>query len=262
MSDNPTVCAVMLTADRPEMARRAVECFRAQTYPAKRLLTYNTGDGELYWDYDPFIAHHRYRPVGTHRGDEPIGAIRNWANEEAQADILIHWDDDDYSHPNRIAEQVALLQSSGADAVGYREMLFWREAATVVNWKERAANHESQLGEAWLYSNLNPSYCLGTSLCYWRKTWERKPFEATSQGEDFAFCAGLKTVSVTSIFDVHNDPFVECLPNGDADKTPRMIATIHSGNTSVAYRTELMRQAEEWQRVPEWDDYARKVMEC
>ena len=60
--------------------------------------------------------------------------LRNFAGEANgpawMPEILIHWDDDDYSHPNRIAEQVALLQSSGADAtVGFREMLFWREDA-------------------------------------------------------------------------------------------------------------------------------------
>ncbi len=33
--NEPTVCAMMLTADRPELAKRAVECFRAQTYPSQ-----------------------------------------------------------------------------------------------------------------------------------------------------------------------------------------------------------------------------------
>ena len=47
-------------------------------------------------------------------------------------DILIHWDDDDYSHPNRIAEQVALLKSSGADVVGFSEMLSWRETPQAI----------------------------------------------------------------------------------------------------------------------------------
>ena len=140
---------------------------------------------------------------------------------------------------------MVLLQSSGADCVGYREMLFWKQPD----------------GEAWLYSNRDPRYCLGTSLCYWRKTWERKPFEATSQGDDHLFTLGLKCVSVTSIFDVHNDPYIDVLPNGEADKTPRMIARIHAGNTSNAYDPADMRKASEWKRVPEWDSHARWIME-
>ena len=247
----PLVLCVMPAAGRQSMVNRAVCCFRAQTYSNKLLAILDNGPEPLVIEAGRGVHVTRLQPGVDRR---PIGELRNLVNALAlpgvfDAPIIAHWDSDDVSSAERLTEQVALLQQSGAEAVGYGEMLFW----------------DSRPGAfcgAWLFTSPNPRYCLGTSLCYWRKTWERKPFEATSQGEDFAFCAGLKTVSVTSIFDVHNDTFVECLPIGDAEKTPRMIATIHSGNTSVAYRTELMRQAEEWQRVPEWDDYARKVMEC
>jgi len=277
---NPTVVAVMLTADRPEYARRAVECFRRQTYPAKRLLIYDTGTDDAEdcpGDYPLVIW------IPEESRGRTIGELRNAANSHVEgvevdlsagtskdcgADILIHWDDDDYSHPNRIAEQVALLQSSGADVVGYRECLFWRERQPIENLDakfgiERRTNFAIP-GEAWLYSNPDPRYCLGTSLCYWRKTWERKPFEATSQGEDVRFCTGLKCVGVPT------GPMLGKLtglsnvkPSKDA--APRMIARIHSGNTSTVYRAELMaaieRQGGEWKRSPEWDSYCRGVME-
>ena len=181
-----------------------------------------------------------------------IGELRNAANShiegvEVNADIIIHWDDDDYSHPNRIAEQVALLQSSGADCVGYRKMLFWRKIQPTV---EELMFTVPPPAEAWLYSNPNPGYCLGTSLCYWRKTWERKPFQATSQGEDLQFCTGLKCAGIDSTW--HES-------YRDASLQPRMIARIHAGNTSNAY-LDFERKSE-WRRVPEWDAYARSIME-
>ncbi len=37
----PLVCCVMLTRDRPEMVKRAVDSFRSQTYKRKKLLIYN-----------------------------------------------------------------------------------------------------------------------------------------------------------------------------------------------------------------------------
>jgi hypothetical protein len=45
MPDIPSVTCLMLTKDRPEMARHAVECFRRQTYPARkrRLLIWDQG---------------------------------------------------------------------------------------------------------------------------------------------------------------------------------------------------------------------------
>jgi len=255
----PTVCAVMLTADRPELARRAVECFRRQTYQAKRLLIINTGPGTILEDE----THDMAEPCFVGADALTIGELRNMAmsstdyrphNTRREADVIVHWDDDDYSHPNRIAEQVALLQSSGADVVGYREMLFWREA--------RDIGSSGSLDEAWLYSNPDPRYCLGTSLCYWRKTWERKPFEATSQGEDVRFCTGLKCVGVSGIN--RDEPAGPGLSCQGVDVVPRMIARIHAGNTSTVYRPELMaaieRQGGEWKRSPEWDSYCAEIM--
>ena len=292
----PTVCAIMLTADRPEYARRAVECFRRQTYPLKRLIIWETtvdpncGFGRNHgyvWDGTDGMGcawisvYHRCLTrsesiIGSsgrviYRAKDvpgaPIGTLRNLANERSNTDILIHWDDDDYSHPNRIAEQVALLQSSGADVVGYREILFWREpfGRCICRGDGLMGMRCDAHGEAWLYSNPDPRYCLGTSLCYWRKTWERKPFEATSQGEDIRFCTGMKCVAITSMpvatFDIGKNGD----PTNDPKVQPRMIARIHSGNTSTAYKPELMaaieRQGGEWKRVPEWDSYCRATME-
>ena len=272
---DPTVCAILLTADRPEYARRAVECFRRQTYTGpKRLLVIASGvydeprgGGDLYPDVILGVSRYEQATIGT---------LRNFAGEATaclDAEILIHWDDDDYSHPNRIAEQVALLQSSGADVVGYREILFWREpfGRCICRGDGLMGMRCDAHGEAWLYSNPDPRYCLGTSLCYWRKTWERKPFEATSQGEDVRFCTGLDCVGVSSL--------QIKIPYGSGDDSnvpnpfntgPRMIARIHSGNTSTAYRSanpseDRLRLAELqgscWKRTPEWDSYCRGVCE-
>ncbi len=252
----PTVCAVMLTADRPELAKRAVECFRRQTYPAKRLLILDSGSSVPSAFLDETVWLHCVTPkaYGT------IGQLRNFANAAASArnvDILIHWDDDDYSHPNRIAEQVALLQSSGADCVGYRGMLFWRKIQPTV---EELMFTVPPPAEAWLYSNPNPGYCLGTSLCYWRKTWERKPFQATSQGEDLQFMTGLKCVGMSAIGGHGCGTKIANFPPLGDDDMPRMIARIHAGNTSNAYRD--FERKSEWRRAPEWDAYARSIMEA
>lgn len=246
----------MLTANRPEMARRAVECFRAQTYSRKQLFVLDTspGAGDLPLMTDAQAGEFTACCTPTIK-PVTIGELRNEANrvsrvvfgsDIARPDILIHWDDDDFSHPNRIAEQVALLQSSGADCVGYREMLFWRKP------------YSCAAGEACLYTAQNPEHVLGTSLCYWRKTWERKPFGATSQGEDCRFTAGLKVVSVSS-FDMLGDLGWEKLPEGHQRRFPRMIARIHAGNTSNAYRPDEMARVKEWQRVPAWDEYCRGI---
>lgn len=263
--NEPTVCAVMLTANRPEMARRAVECFRSQTYGPKRIHIFDTSstsktcgaiddrDNEThFWVNDPAYE------AETFFAGMTVGCLRNEAIEDSKhghtgADIIIHFDDDDWSHPNRIAEQVALLQSSGADAVGYNEMLFWREP----QYTERNYRQEVT-GEAWLYSSPSPRYILGTSFCYWRHTWEKRPFEATDartgNGEDTIWLQGVKSVGVSS------RPIDEDPPMSTREQ-PRMIASIHGANTSNGYSALAMSCAQ-WKRAYVWDAHCRSTMEA
>lgn len=211
------------------MHAAAIRCYESQTYPNRELVLV---DG---------------RQFAT------IGETRNCGNDTATGDIIAHFDDDDWSHPNRIAEQVALLQSSGADAVGYNEALFWREGRLIY---DRVADESyTDSGSALLYSNRDPRYCLGTSLCYWRKTWERKPFRATSSGEDFHFCEGLHTLSSTSMPQYH--PY---LHGSIPDIEPRLIARIHAGNTSKNYADCDSEQSPGWRRAPEWNSYCAERM--
>jgi glycosyltransferase involved in cell wall biosynthesis len=226
-----------LTKNRPEMLAHAVRCFNAQTYENKWLLIFDTGFADfLYEGEDVYHIH------ALELGHLSIGALRNAAISytdpsfrDLRADIICHFDDDDYSHRNRIAEQVALLQASGADVAGYSDMLFWREADQ----------------QAWLY--LGPQKALGTSLAYWRPTWERKPFPdqprpGFATGEDTDWIRGLNLASVPSFSERHPHYIT---------KDPRMIARIHRANTSGSY--QLMEHSDSWRRVPDWDNYCREV---
>lgn len=231
------------------MAKRAVECFRAQTYPNKHLLIVNSGQGPAFEESDELSE-----PCFVGIDAMHIGEIRNHGNKYAashyaeswkRADIFIHWDDDDWSHPNRIAEQVALLQASGKQAVGYREMLFWR-----TGYEFEGAKWETR--QAWLYRDNRPNYIVGTSLCYWRKTWEAKPFNPKlperrgATGEDTEWLRGLDTLGVNGFSD------------GTNAHGPRLIASIHGSNT-MDYKG-IEKAPETWTRVPEWDSYCRETM--
>jgi hypothetical protein len=237
MSQQPTVCAVMLTRNRPEMAKHAVRCWQAQAYENKRLLIWDTSDELEACNQMPAPGIMRVPAVP----ETSIGELRNAANFFAsignpKPEIFIHWDDDEHSSPHRIAEQVALLQASGADAVGYSDMLFWREADQ----------------QAWLY--LGPQKALGTSLAYWRSTWEKKPFPdqprpGFATGEDTDWIRELTLASNTSIVESEQDRI--------GVLTPRMVARIHSKNTSGSY--QLMEHSDSWRRVSEWDNYCREV---
>lgn len=226
MSEQPLVVCVMLTRDRPEMARRAVRSFEAQTYQNKMLFILDTGSGEfpikqengIYAEYWPNVEH-------------SIGMLRNLANAYANpyclnTEIIIHFDDDDYSHPNRIAEQVALLQASGKECVGYRRVPF------LVSTGEH-------LG-AWEYSNDDPRYCIGSSLAYLRSAWERNPFKDRMCGEDKEFVRAVDSMGV------------DCFIDGE----PRMVCSIHGGNTS----STINLASPNWKRVKALDSKLESIM--
>jgi hypothetical protein len=179
-------------------------------------------------------------------------------------DILIHWDDDDWSHPNRIAEQVALLQASGADCVGYNEMLFWREPG--VGRDKDGTSRGCPIcqtlpcscdGQAWLYTGTRGGVpALGTSLCYWRKTWERHHFANETQGVEDHWLREKNVVGVSSLdLRIPGTPIMQ-------ERAPRMIARIHGGNTSNGYDLEkhVAQGSREWKRVPEWDARVREIL--
>lgn len=253
---NLSVCCVMLTNGRPEMVKRAIRSFKAQEYREKHLLIFDTGEFPLYvavkaasFAVDPndFSISYTHMALDASKG-APVGTLRNMANDLSLKswDCIAHWDSDDWSHPRRIEEQVRLLQSDPSlDVVGYRDMLFWNQTP-------------GQFCGAWFYENRDSRYCLGTSLCYWRKAWERVKFlpmpnKAGATGEEFHWLKAMNALGESSL---PSDPN---LPDYPATK-PRMIASIHGANTQY-YGGDLLESSTSWRRVPGWDDHCRKVME-
>ncbi len=244
-STNPTVCAVMLVNGRHEMVKRAIRSFQAQTYQEKHLYLLDNGDvpcTDALPDKYPKhgILYHR-----SPRRGRTIGELRNyaidWAGIPKAPDIIVHMDSDDVSHPNRIAEQVSLLQASGKECVGYRDMLFW---------------DEESVGEAWFYVNGQRDYCLGTSLCYWRSVWEKRPFEhlpkgPTGMGEDARWLAGVDSIGDVSFNRTRGVNYPD---------EPRMIASVHGGNTSSMMSIAIKVKDHMVWRAREWDNFCATRM--
>lgn len=223
----PRVLCVMLANGRQQMVDRAVRCFHEQIYPNRILAVLDSGEKPVLVTRRAGIQVTRLEPDGRQRS---IGELRNLANALCipnEAELIAHWDSDDWSHPLRLTEQVELLQSSGAQVTGYREMLFWDSM-----WKEFSG--------AWLYSMGKPSYCLGTSLMYTRKVWERHPFDHRHTGEDTTWLHKVKSVVTASA----------------VSDEPRMIASIHGDNTCA--RIDPDRKV--WRRAPEFDEVCRETM--
>lgn len=189
-------CVMPTQANRTRFWQQAIDAWTAQTYPHRRLLIACEDAGAL---------RRLPRADGIELLQCPdlrtLGQKRNWLNDRAVGDFIAHWDDDDWSDPRRLEDQIGRLQATGKAVTGYRVMEF--HGAT----------------EKWLYSGT-PQFVLGTSLCYRREWWHRNQFEMKHIGEDNSFVMQAAAARQLAV----------------ADGRGMMIARDHDANTSPRAR--------------------------
>jgi hypothetical protein len=228
----PSVCCLCLTADRQVFTDRAVRCFESQSYENCWMLIYDTG-------IEPYKLEGVHPLIVTmyRRGSRghAIGALRNEAIELARnADIIAHWDSDDWSDANRVTAQVAELENSGNCWVtGLQNVLFLDTRAASQAWEyDCARSHHSVK-------------VIGASLMYRREAWEIKQFDPhRSGGEDREWEKHQRVQRLQGVA-----------------PAPLLIAEVHGANSSGVYSVFDHHQPAfqpEWRRAPEWDSYCRE----
>lgn len=214
----PVVACITLTRDRPQYVARALQCIQNQTVACISVLI---DTGQL--SAEGWATYHHYVPQYAGKS---IGWLRNFAIEQhPEATHIAHFDDDDWSCPERIEEQLAHLRISGKDVTGYGNMLFYD------------ANQDRVLK----YDSHRTDYALGTSLLYRREVWERVKFpDQTPEDTTWQNLVGHQNISSIS----------------SLSPSPRMIQTIHAGNASAHYTPSAFFDAD-----PEHDRFVRQVLE-
>lgn len=183
-----SVSCIMPTKNRRQFVPRAIACFLAQSYEPRELIVLDNGDSIL--DLVPKLPNIRYMRMPA---KQTTGQLRNLCCQLAAAEFIAHWDDDDWSHPLRLEEQIAAIGDK--QVTGYRSMLFTGDKGV------------------FRYSGAD-NYALGTSLLYRRSWWQKHQFPAHMVGEDTQFVERAKGVI------------------GSFEGMHRMVASAHSSNTS------------------------------
>lgn len=189
------ICPTM--ASRADWLPRAIACFLEQTYEPRELVIVPDSDQSLpAMPEDPRI---RVVPFAWRDVVKPlVGRKRNFACEVAAGEVIAHWDDDDYSAPERLAVQVEKLASSGKAVTGFHAMKFTD-------------------GETWWEYRGGGAHGMGNSLCYLRDWWRTHPFpESKPSGEDSSF-----------VGEAVRQRMFAAMPD-----MALMYATVHAGNTS------------------------------
>jgi glycosyltransferase involved in cell wall biosynthesis len=197
MNDLTPVSCIMPTFNRRHFVSYAIRYFLYQNYHTKELIIVDDGTDPIE-DLVPNGVQFKYIRL---QKKISIGAKRNLAVAESQAQIILHWDDDDWYAPYRIRYQVEHLIKNQADICGNNRMLFYDLGTNTL----------------WLYEFPMPGkiWLAGGSLCYTKSFWEKHKFDDTNFGEDTRF--------------------VWKKPLGNAMILPDFkfyVAMIHSGNTS------------------------------
>lgn len=161
------ITAIMPTKNRRECVPLAIHCFRQQSYLDIELVILDDGADDVS-DLIPDDPRIRYRRIPA----TVLGEKRNMCCALAQGEVIVHWDDDDWSAPGRIADQVARLQTSPCSVSGYHQLYWWDERTSTAHQYSFRGNHP---------------YAIGTSLCYWKDWWASHPFEKKNTGEDNDF---------------------------------------------------------------------------
>ena len=131
-----------------------------------------------------------------------IGAKHNMACELARGDVIVHWDDDDWSAPWRLTYQVeALLREPSATLCGLSRVFFY----------------EPQSRRAWeyIYPLTGPPWLSGATFCYRKPFWESHRFPDMNEGGDTTWVWNLRDANVAPLA-----------------QHRFYVATVHPGNTS------------------------------
>lgn len=120
----PLVSVLLCTINRAERMKIAVDCFRQQTYPNLELIVVASGVqdvSELVAD----ILNCTY----IWSTAKNLSTKRNAGIRAAQGTYICHFDDDDWSGPERVADQYAALLRGGPGKVmhGYSTAFWWDE---------------------------------------------------------------------------------------------------------------------------------------
>jgi glycosyltransferase involved in cell wall biosynthesis len=203
------VSGIMPTADRHDFLPAAIAGFLAQRCADAELVVVDDGDepaGHLVPD-DPRVRYIRLD------GRRVLGEKRNLAVEAAAGEVIVHLDDDDWSHPERLQVQVDALRAGDVDVCGLARMLWW----------------DPRRGKAWRYTSppVRRPWVAGNTLAFLRESWERSPFPVQNLGEDTAFIWGDRRRRVRAL-----------------DDERLVVGTLHSRNTSPKHT-----RSSAWTRV-------------
>jgi glycosyltransferase involved in cell wall biosynthesis len=120
----PLISCICITNNRPELLKKAIDCFESQNYPNKELvISYPKKDVSTKRILEN-NSHSDLRILSIEREDEEsLGNARNQAIIKCKGEYVCIWDDDDWYHSSRLSFQFNSIQEKGQ---GYQASVLTR----------------------------------------------------------------------------------------------------------------------------------------
>jgi glycosyltransferase involved in cell wall biosynthesis len=151
---------------RRDLIPLAIHSYLHQDWPEKELIV--VASGEDVSDLFVGVPNVTYIPRDEH---ESLGRKRNLGCEFASGEFIAHWDDDDWSGPGRLTDQINRMLESGKSVSGYNRLNFW----------------DVNIHRACQYIG-DKNYACDSSLVYRKDYWEKNKFkEDLGTREDSSF---------------------------------------------------------------------------
>lgn len=222
-------CVMPTLTKRQNFWEGAIECFNRQTYPDRQLVIGCEGQQGMEESFFRMMKNRdKIKPIFIDQKGAQFstGKKRNLVNGQSDGEVIIHWDDDDWSHPNRVGDQIALLVATGKQMVGYHDLLYLR-CQDMTLWK-------------YLYQSRPKCYATGTSQCYRRTWWEKNPFKSLGVGEDSKFA--LDTAKVGELYSVEGAKMVVARAHSENTYVPRFGSAPFLPATREEFPEEFLRE--------------------
>ena len=132
----PKISCVMVTNGRPEHVRRSVACYLRQTYPVRELVVVSQGTPAVNEELRAYLTSLARPDISFFQAptELSLGGMRNLSVELTQGQVICQWDDDDLSHPLRLARQYNALMSDGVVCAAYQQHMKWFEDTNEMYW--------------------------------------------------------------------------------------------------------------------------------
>ncbi len=186
MDSSPKVSCLMPTKNRRRFIPGALKMFFAQDYVGDmELIVVEDGDDNVEdliagFSGGPKIEVTRHDSPGPeyifgahrftaqyHRFEGTLGAKLNYGRDVSTGKVILQLDDDDWSAPNRVSQQVAHMQLTGKPFVAMSSLIFYREGDDF---------GMEYTADAW--------YGPGSTHCYTREYALENPRPDKTVGED------------------------------------------------------------------------------